>query len=203
MSDKEITVEVKRRADSDFEQVVFGEVLVPDQLNVYGDYSTREMVRNCAYEFARQGYGLDVDHDRVDVKGTKYYVVESFIARDDDPDFIPGSWVVGVKIVDNDLWQRVLDGELNGFSFEAEVFFSEVDWGEQPGRTLVGYTEPHPLDGHTHTFVVVTDGDNRVISGGTGVTDGHSHPITRHTSTDVGNDHRHRFQILEGTQYDD
>ncbi len=194
-----VEVVTKRRSDSDFERVVFGEVLVPMTINVFGDISTKEMVRDCAYEFARQGYGLDIEHDNVDVKGQKYYVVESFIARADDPDFIPGSWVIGIKIIDDEVWQGVLDGKLNGFSFEAEMFYTEVEF-EDPGvRTVIGVTEPDPFDGHTHAYTVVVDSNNRVISGGTGVTNAHYHPISVHTVTGVGLGHTHRYQLVEGT----
>lgn len=194
----QVEVKITRRSDQEFERVVFGEVMVPMTINVFGDISTKEMVRDCAYEFARQGYGLDVEHDNVDVSGIKYYVVESFIARDDDPDFIPGSWVIGIKIVDDELWDGVLAGELNGFSFEGEMFYTEVEFDDPGTRTVTGVTEPDLFDGHTHTYVVVIDSRNRVISGGTGVTDGHYHPITIHTVTGVGREHRHRYQLVEG-----
>lgn len=195
----QIQVAMKRRSDVQFERVVFGEVMVPMTLNVYGDISTKEMVRDCAYEFARQGYGLDVEHDNVDVTNTRYYVVESFIARDDDPDFIPGSWVIGIKIVDDSLWEDVLAGVLNGFSFEAEMFYTEVEFDDPGVRTVIGVTEPDPFDGHTHEYTVVIDSNNRVISGGTGITNGHYHPIQVHTVTGLGLGHTHRYQLVEGT----
>ena len=53
------------REDKKWEQVVFAEVLVPDVVNSFGDIYTRAAIVEFAYEFARQGYGLDVDHDNV------------------------------------------------------------------------------------------------------------------------------------------
>lgn len=195
---RQVEVKVMRRSDREFERVVFAEVLVPMTMNVFGEISTKEMVRDFAYEFARQGYGLDIDHDEVDVTGTKYYVVESFIAREDDPDFIPGSWVVGIKVVDDEVWEGILAGTLNGFSFQADVFYTDIEYDDPGIRTVIGVTEPDPFDGHTHTYTVVIDSNNRVISGGTGVTDGHYHPIQIHTVTGVGREHRHRYQLVEG-----
>lgn len=188
---------IVKREDRLFEQVVFAEVLVPNTLNGYFDHTTPENVKAFAYEFARQGYGLDVDHDEVNVDGLKYYVVESFIARAGDPDFIEGSWVLGVKIIDDELWQRVLDGTINGFSYDAIVNMQEAEFDAQAITVVTGLTEPDPFDGHTHEFTVVRGADNQVLSGGTGVTDGHYHPISRHTVTDIGGGHTHRYQVLE------
>lgn len=184
------------REDRQWEQVVFAEVLVPDVVNSFGDVYTREAIVDFAYEFARQGYLLDIDHDNVDVTGTKYYVVESFIARDGDPDFIDGSWVVGVKVLDADLWSKILSGAINGFSFEAEVSMQPITFVAQDQRIVVGRTEPHPLDGHTHTYTLVVDSLNRPFEGGTSEDAGHSHRILTHTVTEVAEGHNHRYQVI-------
>lgn len=192
-----VDLKVVSRTDKEYEQIVYAEVLVPDTLNAYNDYSTAEHVRSMAYEFARQGYGVDVDHDKVDVAGQKCYVVESFIAREGDPDFIVGSWVVGVKITDDDLWARVLSGEINGFSYDATVLFNEATFTVGGNRTIIGITEPDLFDGHTHAYTVVIDGAGNVVAGGTSITDGHMHVITTHTVTDSANGHTHRYQAVE------
>jgi len=184
------------REDRAYEQIVMGELLIPDTPNVYGDITTREAIREFCYQFAIQGYGLDVNHNQQDVSSDKLVVVESFIARPGDPDFIEGSWVVAMKILDAALWEKVLDGELNGFSYEAVVEMQEVIIQNLRNRTVTGITEPDPLDGHTHTYLVVIDPLNKPISGGTGVTDGHHHIITSHSYTDDANEHRHRYQVI-------
>jgi Putative phage serine protease XkdF/HNH endonuclease len=70
-----------------------------------------------AHEFLRKGLvnHIDVQHSR---KGSGGYVVESFIARDDDATFIPGSRVLGVKVPDAGVWELVKPGELNCFSLD-------------------------------------------------------------------------------------
>lgn len=191
-----------QRTDGGFEQYVMAELLIPDTPNVYGDITTRDAIREAAFEFARQGYQLDVNHDQIDRKGL--VVVESFIARAGDPDFIEGAWVIGMRILDNDLWQQVLDGELNGFSYEAEVSMLEITIENLTNRQVSGVTEPDPLDGHTHDYLVILDPLNRPISGGTGVTNGHSHRIVSHTITERassfgGSDHLHRYQVIVDT----
>lgn len=189
------------RSDTEWEQVCYAEVLIPDVPNVYGDINTRETIREFAYEFAMQGYGIDVEHNNVDINGTGSVVVESFIVRAGDPDFIEGSWVVGMKVLDSELWQKVLDGVINGFSFEAECSMFPVVFQNLANRQVVGLTEPDPIDGHTHSFLVLLNPFNRPMSGGTGVTNGHAHAIVTHTTTEssenqAGKVHNHRYQVI-------
>jgi hypothetical protein len=185
-----------RRDGEGWEQVVMAEILIPDTPNTYGDIYTHAAIKEFAYQFAMQGYGIDVNHNQDDVTG-KVYVVESFIVRPGDPDFIEGSWVVAMKILDPDIWQKVLDGEINGYSFEALVTMLPIQIDNLRNRIITGITHPDLFDGHTHTYSVVVDTLNKPVSGGTGVTDGHSHNISTHTFTDIADAHSHRFDVIE------
>jgi hypothetical protein len=187
---------VHRDDGKEWERVVFAEVLVPNVVNTFGDIYTPDAIKDFAYEFARQGYGIDVDHDRTDVTGD-VYVVESFIARSGDPDFIEGSWVVGMKVPNDEIWSAILAGELNGYSYEALVNMIPVLYTTEENRTIVGRTEPHPDDGHTHTYVITLDSLNRPLAGATSSENGHSHKIATHTITEVSDGHNHRFQVIE------
>ena len=186
------------RDDRKWERVVFGEVLIPETPNVYNDYWTKEAIRHAAYLFAQQGYGIDLEHDNVDLTGLKAIVVETFIARPGDPDFIEGSWVVGMKILDDDLWQAVLNNEINGYSYEAIIEFMDAILTIEDDGIRVGVTEPDLEDGHTHDFMIMVDETNRPISGGTSETDGHSHTISTHTVTDEAEGHTHRYNLVKG-----
>lgn len=191
-----------RRSDGDeFERIVMCELLIPDVPNSFGDVSTREGIREFALQFALQGFGLDVNHDEIDVKNKDLALVEFFIARPGDPDFIEGSLVVGMKVLSDDIWQKVLDGELNGFSYQAEVYMLPVLIQNLRNRQVSGTTEPDLIDGHTHTYLVILNAKNEPIQGGTGITDGHSHRIVSHTITGAadtsgGRGHVHRYQVL-------
>ena len=101
-------------------QIVYGEVYAPGFPDSQGDYMTRETIREMAFEFMRKGLGgnIDVQHSQ---EQSGAYVVESFIARDDDSVFIPGSWVIGVKVPDPELWAQIKSGELNGFSLDGKA----------------------------------------------------------------------------------
>lgn len=191
-------VAIRVRQDStEWEQIAAAEVLVPGVPNVFGDLWSEEAIRRAAYMFMERGFGIDVNHDNQDVS-YDVKVVESFIARENDPDFIKGSWVVFVHILDGDLWQMVLDGKINGFSYEALVGFDPAYLEVEDSTEKIGITEPSVEDGHTHDFYVVVDSNNRPLSGGTGNTNGHSHTITTHTVTDEAEGHVHRYQLVKG-----
>lgn len=189
---------LKRKDGDEWERVVFAEVLIPNVPNVFGDLWSPAAVREAAYEFMCQGYGIDVDHDNVDVSGP-VHVVESFIVRAGDTDFIEGSWVVAMRVEDDTLWQKILDNEINGYSYEATVnFLAGIFVDETDDGTRTGYTEPDPYDGHRHAFAVLVDANNRPLSGGTDEVDGHSHTISTHTVTDESDGHSHRFNLVTG-----
>lgn len=183
------------RNDAEWERIVFAEVVIPETANVYGDYMSKAQVREFAYSFMRQGFGIDVEHDNVDVSDT-VSVVESFVVRPGDPDFTEGSWVVAMYIGDDTIWQDILDNRINGFSYEALMQFFPAVLQEDDDFTRAGTTEPDLDDGHVHDFFVMVDENNRPVSGGTSVTNGHSHTISVHTVTDEAAGHTHRYNLV-------
>lgn len=189
---------IQKDADG-WERIFFAEVLIPNTPNTWGDIYTEDAIREFAYEFAIKGLNSgvinDIDHDNIDVTG-KLYVIESFIARPGDPDFIVGSWVVGMKVFDDAIWTKIVNNELNGFSYEAICGMRPINVENLQPRLRTGITAPDPIDGHTHVYTVVVDARNQPISGATGETDGHTHEIISHTVTGVTKGHSHRFDVL-------
>lgn len=182
-----------------FERVVLGEVLIPNVLNVYGDFHTRENIREFAYWYMSEigNWFMDIDHDGDEIDDDHVVIVESFIARDGDPDFIAGSWVLGSWIRNDDIWQKILDGEINGYSWEALVNTFEVEVEVPEQRVAYGWTEPAILDQHRHRYFAILDADGRVVAGGTSHDDGHSHPIRSHTFTEDAAGHSHIFNLVK------
>lgn len=190
-------IKLHTRSDPEWDRVVMAEVLIPETPNVFNDYWTRENIRLAAYAFMQRGFGIDIEHDNNDVTG-KVHVVESFIARAGDPDFIEGSWVVGMYIADDAIWADVLSGKINGYSYEALVTFLSATLEIVDDGMRQGVTEPDPFDGHTHVFMVMVDASNRPVDGGTSETNGHSHTISTHTVTDTSAGHVHRYNLVTG-----
>lgn len=178
----------------DEHQVVFSEIYAPGIPDSQGDFMTADQIRAMAYRFIASGNLGQVDRDH-DNQAFGASVVESFIARDDDKVFIPGSWVVGVHIPDPVQWQQVKNGTYNGFSLDGE--------GDRVDRALTlripdnikGQTSVDR--GHSHTFSVSYDSEGKFLGGGTNIVDGHSHSISRGTVTDEADGHTHRFSHVE------
>jgi hypothetical protein len=188
------SVSIKKLDDE--QQLVFGEVYAPGFPDSQGDFMTAKTIQNMAYEFLRKGFvnRIDTNHNQ-EINGS--YVVESFIAREDDSIFIPGSWVIGVKVPDPKLWEMIKSGELNGFSLDGSAVQVETTIEIEMPLTLNGETDI--ADGHKHTFQVSFDNQGNLIGGTTGPgPDGHVHRIVRGTITEMANGHSHRFSFVEG-----
>lgn len=192
---------IKFETRDGYERVAFAEVLLPDTPNVYGDFHTKESVRQFAYGFMINGFGIDLNHDNVDVS-SGVRIIESFIAEESDTRFTTGAWVIGVHVLDDQIWADILSGELNGFSYEALVSTLQVNIELEKSKQVYGITFPDPDDGHTHNFWVVLDENGRVMTGGTTASNGHNHTISQATYTDEDDagTHRHRYAILRAIE---
>lgn len=181
------------KSDSEL-QVVYGEVYTPDVPDSQNEIMTKDVVRETAYRFMinkRLGQ-VDTNHDN-EVNGSM--IVESFIARDGDPDFIPHSWVVGVYIPDPELWERVKNQDLNGFSLEAIEYLEDCEIELEVPDTITGTTSEE--SGHTHTFYVRYDDEGNYLGGETNLVNGHQHIIKRGTVTEKSNSHEHRYSYID------
>jgi hypothetical protein len=178
------------------EQIVFGEVYAPGFPDSQGDFMTPDEIRKMAYGFMRKGLvsNIDTNHSR---SPNGSYVVESFIARDDDPIFIPGSWVIGVKVPDAAVWQMVKSGELNGFSLDGMGLRTPTTFEIEMPELLEGETDQ--VGNHRHAFAVKFDDAGNFLGGETSPgPDGHVHTIVRGTVTEPSLGHSHRFSFVEG-----
>lgn len=189
-----IATEVLIKKADDEQQIVYAEVYVPNVPDAHGDFMTTETVRNMAYDFMKKGITsqIDTNHDNV-TNGSA--VVESFIARKDDPDFIEASWVVGVHVPDPAVWELIKTGELNGFSIEALVTKVPTVMTIEVPDVVNGGTDT--IDGHFHSFRVHFDEDANFLGGITAVANGHQHKIKKPSVTEEAEGHTHRFSFLE------
>ena len=77
-----------------------------------GEAMTANEIQKMAHGFLAAGRTdkIDVGHN---LKESGCVVVESFLARKGDADgFINGAWVLGVKVLPDELWEAVKTGEL-------------------------------------------------------------------------------------------
>jgi hypothetical protein len=180
------------------EQIAYGEVYSPNRPDAQNEYMTRVEIRKMAHQFLRSSKcnQIDLMHGNTLIEGCA--VVESFIADDDDPKFIPGSWVIGVHVPDENLWQRIKKGEINGFSMEAMVTRHEQDVDVEIPPVVTGLTSKS--EGHQHKFYVTYDEKGQFKGGVTDIVNGHHHVIVAGTHTQPTKGHSHRFSSVDTVQ---
>lgn len=176
-------------------QLVFSEVYAPDRTDSDKEFMRAPEIEKMAHSFMRSMKldSVDSQHDNVLVDGC--CVVESFIARKGDPDFIEGSWVVGMHIDNDAMWAKIKKGEINGFSIEALVIKDAQTIEMDIPPVLSGFTQKS--EGHSHDFLVAYSPDGTFLGGKTSMEDNHFHVIKRGTVTEASNGHSHRFSHVE------
>ena len=115
---------VEFKKSDDTKQIVYGEVYKPDVKDTDGNWMTRETIEKMAHDFMANLKNDQIDRNHTGLKD-KGSVVESFIVRKGDPDFIEGAWVIGVHVPDKRVWQQIVKGELTGFSIEGTAHLVE------------------------------------------------------------------------------
>lgn len=117
---------VKTDTDSHY---VTGIVYEPMTEDSQGDYMTEEEIRKAAHWFAKNGDGIDIQHNFE--KFEKAEVVENWIAKADfeigKEKVKKGTWLITVEITDPDVWAAVEKGEITGFSMGGTGIYSEDD----------------------------------------------------------------------------
>ena len=186
-----------KKADAEL-QVVWGEVYAPGYPDSQGDFMQATTVRDMAWGFMKKQalHKIDVQHSQLP---SGSYIVESFIARDGDPLFIPGAWVVGVKIPDPAVWEMVKSGELNGFSLDGAGIRTKTTIEIDMPDLLKGETDE--VQDHRHGFTVWFDQAGQFKGGvTTPAPDRHVHEIVKGTATEPAGavPHTHRFSFVEG-----
>lgn len=177
-------------------RLVTGQVYAPNTIDAHGHFVTSEELQNIAHKFMVDGLqtSIDVQHDN---KVIDAVIVESYIAKDNDPDFEPGSWVATTKINDEIVWNMVKNGELNGYSFEILTYRDDVIVDVEFNTWYYGFTDPNPYDNHTHPFMVRMDAEGNIAWGMTGLgSDGSpAHPIKKSSVTERIDGHSHRVHF--------
>lgn len=175
-------------------QIVYAEVYVPGIPDSDNDFMSVETVREMAHNFLAEGRVAKIDHEHSRDTITAA-VVESFVARKGDPDFIADSWVAGVKIFDPEIWELVKSGEINGFSLDGIGQGKDTELEIEIPEFVKGETIEEA--GHSHIFQVRFDEEGEFLGGQTIDDSDHTHLIKRGTITEKANDHAHRFSFVE------
>lgn len=118
-AEKEWTFDIAKLDESPEKQIVYGVALRPNIPDTQGDIISPEQIEFAAHGFLLNSRSGDLNHKERLTK-SEFQVVESAIARVDEPPNINrGDWVVAVKLSDR-LWKLVKTGEINGFSIKGK-----------------------------------------------------------------------------------
>lgn len=190
---------------SEEKRLVYGEVYSPLHVDTDGEAMTADEIEKMAHSFLERGLTtqIDVGHNQ---KESGCAVVESFIARKEDPDgFIDGAWVMCVRVTP-ELWVDVKKGELNGFSFMGSATRVPVETTVSVAERMTGDTEKSDNSGllpeHSHP-VEIAFKEGRIVPGETLPMLGHVHKIAGATATlpafpDSPMEHSHRLIMIGG-----
>ncbi len=185
--------EVALKKVNNDKKIATGIVYVPNVLDTHDEMMLVEDVELMAHRFMStlKNNQIDLMHNNRVVKAT---AVESFIARDNDPDYPAGAWVLSIKVDDAALWGEIKSGVYNGFSVETFITKVEAEVELSFNTHVFGYTED--TDGHGHFFFIQIDEDGKIESGITSPgEDGHVHKISYGTATDLALKHAHRYRL--------
>lgn len=120
---------------------VTGIVYEPMTVDTQGDYMTAEEIQKAAHWYAKNGKGVDVQHDEKKLDSAD--VVESWIAKADftldKTDIKKGTWLMTVEVGDPDIWSKIEKGELTGFSMGGQgKYEDDEDEPEELGKSEGG-----------------------------------------------------------------
>lgn len=106
-------------------RIVYAPVLLPDKFDAQEDIVTPAEIERTAHDFMmdyRKGNSTLNDLHKRDVGDEAAYIVESYVVPEGNEIVLGehtypyGTWILGVKVLDDGIWGRVKTGELRGFS---------------------------------------------------------------------------------------
>lgn len=104
------------KADSE-KRLVYGVVSEPLTVDAQGDVLSEEEIEQFAHNYLIKSQKFDVRHNWKRVRAS---IVESWIAKSDfewmGEVIKKGSWIIGVKVFDDDLWSKIRAGVYKAFS---------------------------------------------------------------------------------------
>jgi hypothetical protein len=113
-----------------WDHLAYGVILAPEEWDLQGDIIAEREIRDTAHHYLQECRIIKARH-KGEPLGVE--VVESYIAPQDitfdgvhGQQVAPkGSWIVGAKVNDPNVWQKVLDGEYTGFSVGGDALREE------------------------------------------------------------------------------
>ena len=132
----------------DEKHIITGAAMVPDKLIYRNDgleefygFFTKESIRKCAFQFLKEKRNdkMTLNHESP-IEGV--YVIESWIVDNPEMDKskelglnVPlGTWMISMKVENEEVWQDIKEGRAKGFSIEG---FFGLNKKEKPLLELI------------------------------------------------------------------
>lgn len=177
------------------ENTITGLVYAPMEIDVDNELMLEEdiLILKERMEDSEYNVKVDTDHNNISIDAE---ITNLTISKEDEY-YTDGSLIASVKVNDKDVWEKIQNGEYNGFSIEylitpvpalAVVEVDKLKFGD----TVVS-------NNHKHKFWVELDTKGNIIRGrtseeGEGL-EKHYHTITGNSVTNNTYDHAHGIQL--------
>lgn len=101
-------------------RIVQGPVLIPDEPDSDGDTVSAEKIEEVAHKFVEDYGNIDLMHSLENVgRLVESYILPMDLEIDNDTVVPKGSWMMGVRVTNDESWEAVKNQELGGFSIMA------------------------------------------------------------------------------------
>jgi hypothetical protein len=124
---EDVAVEVTKAKNEELMQVTFVAML-PDSVDLHGDYTSAEEVRKAMQSFNKSDAKPNLFHR---MNTDTFDVIESYIAPVDfylDEVFVEkGTWLMTFQVYDETLWSYIKSGEINGVSIGAKAVVENLE----------------------------------------------------------------------------
>lgn len=112
------------------EKTVTGVVLQPEVVDAQGDIMSADVIRKAAYKFLadyNKATKLGLQHK--DFK-KRFELLESFVTPQElvikEKTIKEGSWVMTVRVLDSNIWKKVKQGKITGFSIGGKAKVKKI-----------------------------------------------------------------------------
>jgi hypothetical protein len=107
-------------------------VLVPDEVDAHGDTISEDEVRKACHNFNKFSMQANLFHL---VESESFEFVESYVCPTDfilgDKEVKKGTWLATVQALDDNLWELMKSGEINGLSIGALAAVETLEGEEE------------------------------------------------------------------------
>lgn len=121
---KSINVSIEKQEEE--KRLALGVVMEPEVEDADGNWATEEEIEDACHYFMKNHQ--EVGHEHIYKIEDGVHVVESYVLRDDanigGRNVRKGSWIMGVKCENDEVWDRVKKGEYKGFSIDGRAIIS-------------------------------------------------------------------------------